>query len=115
MLGLYLLATALCALFGAVYERFSHGVYSYFMIYAFACPLLLGAIPFFLLLRSGRPLPCRGAMDCIHAGVSALTVGCVMTGVLEIYGTTNPLTLFYWVAGGALLAVGWLLAATLRA
>ena len=44
-LGAYLTASVFCALFGAVYELFSHGVYSYWMIYAFAFPLLLGAIP----------------------------------------------------------------------
>ena len=31
---------------GAVYEHFSFGVYSYFMIYAFAIPLAGGALPF---------------------------------------------------------------------
>ena len=34
------------ALFGAIYERYSHEVYSYYMIYAFAIPLLFGALPF---------------------------------------------------------------------
>ena len=32
-----------CAFFGAVYEHFSFGVYSNFMIYAFAFPLAAGA------------------------------------------------------------------------
>ena len=45
MLGVYLSVTVFSALFGAVYELFSHGVYSYCMIYAFAFPLLLGDIP----------------------------------------------------------------------
>ena len=45
---IYLAAALLCAFFGAVYERFSHEVYSYSMIYAFAVPLGLGALPLML-------------------------------------------------------------------
>lgn len=42
---IYLAAAVFCALFGAVYEIFSHGVFSFYMIYAFAFPLVLGAVP----------------------------------------------------------------------
>lgn len=42
---IYLAAAVFCALFGAVYEIFSHGVFSFFMIYAFAFPLVFGAFP----------------------------------------------------------------------
>ena len=34
----YLLVTIACAILGAVYESFSHGVYSYYMLYAFMIP-----------------------------------------------------------------------------
>ena len=43
---IYLLVTILCAAFGAVYELFSHGVFSYYMLYAFGVPLLGGVLPF---------------------------------------------------------------------
>ena len=105
------MATVFCALFGAVYELFSHEVWSCFMICAFAFPLLLGAIPFFLMWKRGKPIPGR-TPDLVHAGVAALTVGSILQGVLEIYGTSNPLTAVYWAAGGVLVSVGWLL--TLR-
>ena len=104
----FLLATVGCAVFGAVYELFSHQVWSRFMIYAFAFPLLLGAIPFFLLRKRGKPFPGKAA-ELVHAGVAALTVGSILQGVLEIYGTSNPLTIAYWAVGGALTAAGWLL------
>lgn len=56
----YLAVTLVCAAFGAVYEIFSHGVYSYFMLYAFAFPLCGGVLPCFCL-----PIP-----GCIcHAGL----------------------------------------------
>ena len=102
----YLLAAVCCALFGAVYELFSHEVYSCFMIYAFAFPLLLGAVPFFLMLKHEKRFPGKGA-DLVHAGVAAWTVGSILQGVLEIYGTSSPLTAFYWAAGGVLLSIGW--------
>ena len=38
-------AAAFCALFGGIYEYFSHEVYSGYMIFAFAIPLFLGAFP----------------------------------------------------------------------
>ena len=107
----YLFSTVGCILFGAVYELFSHGVWSCFMICAFAFPLLIGAIPFFLLRKRGKSFPGMAA-DLIHAGVAALTVGSILQGVLEIYGTSNPLTAVYWAAGGVLVSAGWLL--TLR-
>ena len=94
--------------FGAVYELFGHQVYSCFMICVFAFPLLLGLIPFFLMQKLGRAFPGRSA-DLIHAGVAALTVGSILQGVLEIYGTTNPLTSVYWISGGLIPAAGWLL------
>ena len=110
VMGTYLLCTVLCALFGAVYERFSHGVWSYFMVYAFAFPLLLGLMPFFLLQKKGRPFPGLLSADFIHAGVAALTAGSILKGILDIYGTASPLLLPCWIAGGVLCLSGWLLA-----
>ena len=101
-----LFATLFCAVFGAVYEAFSHGVYSYGMIYAFAFPLVLGVLPFMLLTMLRMPCPNRLARGVYHAGIATLTVGSIVSGVLEIYGTTNPLTLVYWIAGGILVATG---------
>ena len=97
--------TAFLALFGAVYELFSHEVYSYFMIYAFAVPLMLGVMPYALLLIS-RKVPGRAALNLWNSGIAALSVGCVSRGVLEIYGTTNSLTVVYPAAGSLLLASG---------
>ncbi len=103
----YLLLACLCALFGAVYERFSHGVYSYFMLYAFAFPLAGGAVPFaaLSLSRSAR-LPPALARNLYHAGIAALTVGSLVRGVLDIYGTTNRLCRVYGVVGVLGVAAG---------
>ena len=101
-----LFAALFCAVFGAVYERFSHGVYAYGMIYAFAFPLVLGVLPLLLITMLRAPYPNRFARSVYHAGIATLTVGSLVSGALEIYGTTNPLTLVYWIAGGVLTALG---------
>ena len=93
------------ALFGAVYELFSHEVYSYFMIYACAVPLMLGVMPYALLLIS-RKVPGRAALNLWNSGIAALSVGCVFRGVLEIYGTTNSLGAVYPIVGSLLLTAG---------
>ena len=64
----HLAAAALCALFGTVYERFSHGVYSYYMIYAFALPMMLGALPLLLLALRGRAIPGRTVLWLWNGG-----------------------------------------------
>ena len=104
-----LIAAVLCALFGAVYERFGHGVYSYWMVYAFAFPLILGVLPLYLVEALPLPLPGNLRWGPYHAGVATLTVGSLVLGALEIYGTTSPLTAVYWIAGEGLTLLGGLL------
>ncbi|MET0015728.1 hypothetical protein [Oscillibacter sp.] len=103
----YLLISIICAFFGAVYEMFSHGVYSYFMLYAFAFPLVGGAL-FFVLLSQGYGARMPGSVprQFYHGGLAVLTVGSIMSGVLEIYGTTNSLISVYWYVGCGLCVLG---------
>lgn len=99
----YLLATCFTALFGGVYEIFSHGVWSAYMVYAFSFPLALGALPFSWLAMRKKALPCSWFCRLHHAGVATLTVGSVMEGALAIYGTTNHMTIWYWIIGSGLV------------
>lgn len=96
-------AAVILALFGAIYERFSHEVYSYFMLYAFALPLALGALPYAVLLGKGRAIQIL-TLNLWDGGILTLAVGSVMRGVLDIYGTTNRLMAGYPIAA-AVLAV----------
>lgn len=106
----YLLSAVFLALFGGVYEHFSFGVYSYFMLYAFAFPLVGGALPAILLGLADRPLaPWPMAAWLYRSGIATLSVGSIIQGVLEIYGTDNVLTAWYWYIGGGLLALGAIL------
>ena len=104
---IYLLIAIFCALFGIIYEQFSHGVYSGYMIYAFAFPLIGGTLPFAALsLFAHGLLPGRLSRFLYNAGIAALTVGSIMKGVLEIYGTTNDLLIIYRFAGFGFVGTG---------
>lgn len=95
------------AVFAAVYEMFSHRVYSLFLILAFLIPLVGGALPYSLLLRNrhGRK-PGTLARCFYNSGLAALTAGSMFRGILEIYGTTSRLSLCYRVAGFGFLLLG---------
>ena len=99
----YLLVTILCAVLGVVYELFSHGVYAYGMLYAFAFPLLGGVLPALVLQLRGVRLPSEASLLLWHFGISALTVGSFFSGALSIYGTSSRLTSVYWIMGGVCL------------
>ena len=106
-------ASAFLAIFGAVYELFSHGVVSYYMVFAFAVPLLLGALPNGVLLLSGKSAD-GVFLRLWDAAIAALSVGSVLRGVLEIYGTTNSLLGVYPLAAAALMLSALLRAALRR-
>ncbi len=101
----YLGFSLFLALFGAVYELYSHEVYSYWMIYAFAFPLVFGTLAFLLLgMKKEARYPSKGAARLWHSGVATLTCGSLVRGALAIYGTTNDLIHIFPPAGAALLA-----------
>ena len=104
---IYLLCCIFLALFGAVYEHFSFGVYSYFMLYAFAFPLVGGVLPALgLSLWGQNKSPWAVAVWLYRAGIATFSVGSIIRGVLDIYGTENVLTVWYWYAGGGLTTLG---------
>ena len=94
--------TVFLALFGAIYELFSHEVYSYFMIYAFAVPLLMGVLLYTLMLIKNIQ-PNIYFMNLWNTAIATLSTGCVFAGVLAIYGTTNSLIIVYPIAGAILI------------
>ena len=103
----YLIVSLFCGVFGAVYEVFSHEVYSFYMLYAFGFPLVGGTLPFLVLvLYPHLPYPNAVSRNLYHSGIATCTVGSIMLGVLEIYGTTNRLTEFYWPVGIVLMLFG---------
>ena len=95
----YLLAALGAAVFAAVYEAFSHGVISGWMVCLPLWPLLLGALPF-AVLRGWS----EWSRALWHAAVATLTAGRLVRGVLAIYGTTNEATAVFSIAGSVLMA-----------
>ncbi|MEA4813857.1 MAG: hypothetical protein VB112_02970 [Oscillospiraceae bacterium] len=112
---LYLVFAAICAVFGGVYEYFSHGVYSPFMMFMFAFPLL-GAVAAFALSMSDKlRLPTRTERSLLDTGLATLTVGSCLRGIFDIYGSTVAAVGFYWTAGLALALSGAVLYARFTA
>ena len=103
----YLLVALFCVLFGAVYEKFSHAVYSYYMIYAFVFPLVGGTLVFFRIAMSNtEKFPEFYAKLPYHTGIAVLTTGSILHGILDIFGTTNRLLKTYFTLGIVLTIIG---------
>lgn len=100
-----LFVTLFLALFGAVYEMFSHEVYSYYMIYAFAIPLVLGVLPNLLLAMQNKFFCSKLSTSLWNFGVMTLTLGSTVKGVIDIYGTTNGKVILYLWGGLILLSL----------
>lgn len=93
----YTLLSISTLIFGIIYEIFSHNVYSNYMMFAFIIPLILGIIQ--ILFR-----------DILNnyiykSAVITLTIGSIINGVLEIYGTTNDLVYVYFLVGIILIII----------
>lgn len=98
----YLAAAIVVAVASAVYGMFSHGVHSPFMTYAFLVPLVFGAIPHIAAAQNNADM--RGLREIMNdpvagdvqlAVVATLTIGSLLKGALDIYGTTNRLLIGY--------------------
>ena len=98
----HFIAAVFFAVFGMVYELFSHGVFSPFMAFAFTIPLVAGGILQSILLKTKVRIPDL-ALRLWNYSIALLTVGSIWKGVLDIYGTTNRLIVYYPIFGGILL------------
>lgn len=102
----YVAVTLFWLVFGVIYEMFSFGVYSNYMIYAFMFPLV-GGLVFWLMVGTARRQIrySRLFVQCQSAAIATFTLGFVFKGILDIYGTASDLTNVYWIAGFALAAL----------
>ena len=103
----YLFLSLFVFVFAQIYEYFSHGVYSNYMLYAFLIPFLGLALPSFLLhsLKKALPTNSRFLWKC---GIATLTLGSIYKGILEIYGTNGYFEFPYLLLGGILCILGLL-------
>ena len=97
--------TVFCAIFSIVYEYFSHGVYSIFMMGLALFPLILGVLPK-LLRRMAGLKPASPMNRTIRMwGIITLTVASCLTGVFAIYGTASAFTIYFWIMGAILMVI----------
>ena len=105
---LYIGITAFIALFGFVYEQFSHGVNSNYMWFAWVWVLGFGVLPYLALYF----LPIKRVpgmlTECVYnLGVAVLTTRSIFLGVLQIYGKTNSkMVIVYTILAIVLLVAG---------
>ena len=91
---IYFISSLLVLLFSIIYEIFSHGVYSNYMIFAFLIPLIFGYLLFKIepkVLKEASII----SINLYHCLLSTITVGLLIKGFLDIYGTTNSLFKVY--------------------
>lgn len=99
----FLIITIITLLFSIIYEYFSFGVISKYMILAPLIPLILGVLTYLLLLKNEKVGYIESSM--YSNGIYTLLIGSILQGVLEIYGTTNKLMIIYLVVGIGLIFI----------
>lgn len=101
----YAIAAGACVFFALVYAQFSHGVYSPFMTFMFAIPLVGGVLPALgLSLAKARPAP-RIARQAWALAIASLTIASCLQGIFEIAGTGSPYLAAYLVIAIVLAVV----------
>lgn len=100
----YLIISIFFLIFSSIYEMFSHGVYSSYMIFAFTIPLLLGSLVYVIIYKLGlnKYFSYLG-IKLYNCFIITLVIGSLMKGFLDIYGTTNKLISIYLVISVSLL------------
>ena len=98
----YMIISAFCIFFAAIYEYFSHGVYSSYMMYAFLIPFIGLFIPSLL----NNLILKRTVSDNVtlpwKCGIATLSAGSIYKGILEIYGTSGTFEIVYLIIGSFL-------------
>ena len=111
---IYLGISIFVFIFGQIYEYFSHGVYSSYMMFAFLIPLIGLFIPSLL----NNLILKRKITDNVtlpwKCGIATLTVGSIYKGVLEIYGTSGTFEQVYLIIGSLLCIIATIVLLTAR-
>ena len=104
VIAAYALVSLFIAVFGLIYEHFSHEVDSNYMRFAFLIPAAMGlpAALLFLIVKKA-PRPGRYSSSVYRWSCAFLTGGALLRGVFEIYGTDSVFPRIYFIAGTVLL------------
>lgn len=89
----------LFCIFGTkIYEQFSYGEYSLYMRSMFWFPLAGGMALAMLFYKLERTVS-RKSFLLWNSGIAALTVGCLVRGIITISGRSSSYDRYYWFAG----------------
>lgn len=103
----FLAFSAFCLIFSFIYGRYGHGVYSNFMTFTCAYPLIGGAAAYLLVgCISRAKAPERFAANVYNSGIAALTVGSMLRGIFDIAGTSSPYQPVFVALGTLMVLVG---------
>ena len=94
-------------IFGIIYEMFSHGVVSYYMIFAFLIPLINFLIN--TIFINSKIKINKISKNLFSMSIYTFTFLSIIKGVLDIYGTTNNLIFVYLIVGLILLVTSIIL------
>lgn len=99
--------TLFCLVVFLVYNIFSHGVYSNYMTFLFAWPLMLGLVPSTLIaFIPALQEPSHLTKAIYHAGLASVTVSSLLRGIFDIAGTASSYQMPLMYFGIALLVAG---------
>ncbi len=109
--NIWLFIAAFFALFGGIYEYFSFGIMSLSMVYAFFVPLIFGCFGCKLLrnLKFVTCMPGNLPGQVYNTGIITLTLGFLIKGVFDIYGSGDSRVLAYFILGSVMIAAPILL------
>ena len=105
ILNSYLIAFAFCSVFAIVYELFAKGIISFWMLGMPLFPFVLGVIPALILEKTGRSFS-DWALQIWNCGVITLTVGSLLNGIFDIFGTYFDMFGLFMISGSVLLVIG---------
>lgn len=105
ILNAYLIAFGFCAVFAIVYECFSKGIISFWMLGMPLFPFFLGIVPALIFEKLNRSV-FDWALQLWNCGVITLTVGSMLNGIFEIFGTYFDMFNLFMICGSFLLIAG---------
>ncbi len=100
----YFVLSIFTILFSVVYEAFSHGVYSIYMIGLFLIPSVFGLVIYTLIDRFEIVIN-RLSFNLYNSAIITLMLGFCLQGILEIYGTSSIYIYVYFGLSLSLLVL----------
>lgn len=107
--AVYAVISLLCVIFAGIYEMFSFGEYSAYMLNMYLVPLLGGTVLYLLIYKlKGEEVLSRFAFNVWNTGIAVMTSWCMVKGIVEISGRSFEYDMLYCTFGGIMLIIGFM-------